>query len=231
MTVTLKVTVSFSPVVYNRRVTITTIFFDLDDTLYPADSGLWDEIKERINRYMRERMGIPAEQVSPLRQKLFEQYGTTMRGLELSYALDVPDYLAFVHGLPLKDYIGPVPGLREILQALPQRKFIFTNGDAAHAQRVIRTVGLDGCFNGILDILGMTPYCKPMPETFDMALKLAGEPQARRCMMIDDQPRTTRAARARGMYSVLFGVNTPHPDADAVLSDLRQLPELLEKIA
>lgn len=208
--------------------TITTIFFDLDDTLYPASSGLWDDIKDRISQYMHERMGIPADQVQGLRQQFFEQYGTTLQGLQANYTLDVQDYLNFVHGLPLKDYIQPTPGLREVLQGMPVHKFIFTNADAGHAQRVIKTLELDGCFDGILDILGMAPYCKPMPETFAMALKMAGEADAHKCVMIDDMPRTTRAAREQGIFSILYGASETHPDADAVLTNLLQLPELLE---
>ena len=210
---------------------ITTIFFDLDDTLYPASSGLWNDIKDRISQYMHERMGIPADQVQGLRQQYFERYGTTLQGLQANYPLDAQDYLNFVHGLPLKDYIRPTPGLREVLQGMPARKFIFTNGDAGHAQRVITTLELEGCFDGILDILKMAPFCKPMPETFGMALKMAGEPEARKCVMIDDLARTTRAAREQGMYSVLYGASEAHPDADAVLTDLLRLPEVLEMAA
>jgi putative hydrolase of the HAD superfamily len=209
-------------------VTITTIFFDLDDTLYPAQTGLWRDIKKRISLYMQERLGIPADKVLALRQQYLEQYGTTLRGLEANYALDVRDFLDFVHGLPLHDYIQPSPGLSSMLDALPAQKFIFTNADVGHARRVLDVLQLDGCFDGILDILAMSPYCKPMPASFAMALKLAGEADPRCCVLIDDQPATTRAAREQGMFSILYGANEPHSDADAVLADLSRLPELLE---
>jgi len=32
--------------------------FDLDDTLYPPDNSLWDELAANIDRYMVERVGI-----------------------------------------------------------------------------------------------------------------------------------------------------------------------------
>jgi putative hydrolase of the HAD superfamily len=60
----------------------TTIFFDLDDTLYPSETGLWHAIKERMNSYMRERMHFPEDQIATVREKYFLQYGTTMRGLQ-----------------------------------------------------------------------------------------------------------------------------------------------------
>jgi len=93
----------------------TTIFFDLDDTLYPNSTGLWKAIKERMNIYMRDRMDIPEEQVSQLREQYFKMYGTTLRGLQERHHVDVEDFLAFVHDLPLKDYLTPNPTQREII--------------------------------------------------------------------------------------------------------------------
>jgi len=210
-------------------VTITTIFFDLDDTLYSAKSGLWSGIKERINLYINERLGIPADQATALRQKYLEQYGTTLLGLHANYALDVREFLDFVHDLPLRDYIQPIPGLRPVLEALPARKFIFTNADVKHVQRVLNVLELDGCFDGVLDILEMWPHCKPMPISFEMVLELAGGVSPRHCAMIDDLPRTIRAARQLGIFSILYGAVAPHPDADAVLTDWSDLPGLLKK--
>ena len=85
----------------------TTIFFDLDDTLYPSSSGLWPAIKERMNSYMDERMHIPRDEIPRLREKYFREYGTTLRGLQANHKVDVQDYLAYVHDLPLKDYLHP----------------------------------------------------------------------------------------------------------------------------
>lgn len=211
--------------------TISTIFFDLDDTLYSPKTGLWRDIKGRISQYMRERLGIPSAQVVALRQQYLEQYGTTLLGLAANHTVDVQDFLDFVHDLPLNDYLKPTPGLRPMLQAIPARKFIFSNADAGHIRRVLKVLELDGCFDGVLDILAMLPYCKPMPESFAMALKLAGEPDARRCVMIDDLPRTIRAAREQGMFSILYGVSEPRSDADAVLTDLMLLPGVLAGVA
>jgi len=89
----------------------TTIFFDLDDTLYPASTGLWYAIKERMNIYMRDRMGFDPAEIPQLREKYYLQYGTTLRGLQANHEIDVDEYLAFVHDLPLKDYIQPNPAL------------------------------------------------------------------------------------------------------------------------
>ena len=74
----------------------TTIFFDLDDTLYPSSTGLWHAIKERMTIYMRDRMSFDPVEIPRLREKYYLQYGTTLRGLQANHDIDVGDYLAFV---------------------------------------------------------------------------------------------------------------------------------------
>ena len=120
----------------------TTIFFDLDDTLYPSFTGLWKGIKDRMNLYMRERLGIPEENVSQLREQYFKMYGTTLQGLQKRHNVDKEDFLAFVHDLPLKDYLTPNPNLREVIASLQTRNLIFTNADVNHARRVLAALQL-----------------------------------------------------------------------------------------
>jgi len=205
----------------------TTIFFDLDDTLYPASTGLWQAIKERMNIYMRDRMGFAPAEIPRLREKYYRQYGTTLRGLQANHEVDVQDFLAFVHDIPLGDYIQPNPILCEVIAALGTHNLVFTNADAAHARRVLKTLELEDCFEAVVDVNAVAPYCKPMPESFQIAMRMAGESEPGRCVMIDDLPRTTQAAREAGFFSILFGQGTPHPDASATLTDWQNLPSLL----
>jgi pyrimidine 5'-nucleotidase len=208
---------------------ISTIFFDLDDTLYPSSSGLWSQIKNRIGLFMNERLAIPDTDVPLLRKKLFDEYGTTLRGLQANYSFEMDDFLAYVHDIPLADYIQPDPILHGVLNDLPARKFIFTNADANHARRVMRVLQIEEFFDGIIDINMLEPYCKPMLESFKIALDKAGETDPHKCAMIDDLSRTTRAARELGLFSILCeaGPSWAESDADVRLSDWSNLPGLL----
>ena len=205
-----------------------TFFFDLDETLYPANSGIWMLIRERINAFMRERMGFPPEQIETLREKYFQEFGTTLRGLQANYQVDMEDYLAFVHNVPLQPPLHPDPVQRAVIERLPGRRFIFTNADCAHADRVTRAVGLDGLFEACIDVHAIAPYCKPMPESFDLALKAAGSPPPQQCVLLDDQPRVTRAARRLGIFSILVGRESAGEDADAAMLRWSDLPSLLD---
>lgn len=206
----------------------TTIFFDLDDTLYPSEAGLWHAIKERMNRYMRERMHFPADQIAGIREKYYLQYGTTMRGLQANHNIDPDDFLAYVHDLPLKDYLTPNPILRSVIASLPTRNLIFTNADSAHAKRVLNVLELRDLFDTIVDVNTVAPYCKPMPESFQIAMKLAGESDPSKCVMIDDIDRTTRAASEAGMFSILVNETMPSGGSDAHLTDWSALMTILE---
>ena len=208
----------------------TTIFFDLDDTLYPSSTNLWLAIKGRMNEFMRDRMNIPVNEIPALREKYYLQYGTTMRGLQANHKIDVDDFLAYVHDLPLGNYLTPDAAQREIIASLPTRNLIFTNADSSHAERVLTQLNLRDLFPVIIDVNAVTPHCKPMPESFEIAMKLAGESDPSRCVMIDDLTRTTRAAKEAGMSSILFGGTASHEDANASLSDWNELTNILERL-
>ncbi len=204
-----------------------TLFFDLDDTLYPSSTGLWHAIKERMTLYMLERLSIPETDVPVLREQYFKMYGTTLRGLQERHKVDTEEYLAYVHDVPLSQFLTPNPVIRKVIASLPTRNLIFTNADAKHARRVLTALELDDLFDTVVDVNAIAPYCKPMPESFAIAMELADEPDPRKCVMIDDLPRTTRAALEVGMASLLYGSDIPTPDASGVFTDWTHLPILL----
>jgi putative hydrolase of the HAD superfamily len=177
--------------------------------------------------YMIERLGLPEDDVPFLREQYFKMYGTTLRGLQERHNVDKDDFLAFVHDLPLKDYLSPNPVLRKVIASLPTRNLIFTNADVSHARRVLAALELEDLFETVVDVNAVAPYCKPMPESFAIAMELADEPDPRKCVMIDDLPRMTRAALSVGMASLLYGCDEPTEDASGVLTDWTHLPILL----
>jgi len=207
-----------------------TILFDLDDTLYPSSNGLWEAIRERMNHYMEERLNLPADEISELRRYYFLKYGTTLRGLQYHHDVDTDEFLAYVHDLPLKSYLRPDPVLRELIHSLPQEKWIFTNADEAHARRVIDTLGLDGCFTGIIDVRKNKFFCKPQLEAYQLALVHAGETDPTRCVYLDDSTRNLAPATQLGFYTVLVGNSEPSPEVRCAIPSIhelhRKLPEL-----
>lgn len=178
------------------------LILDLDDTLYPRHSGLMDLISERIGRYMVERLGFPPEEAEALRQRYYAQYGTTLRGLMEEYGIDPEDYLAYVHDVPLEEYLQPDPALDRMLGRIPLTKVIFTNASEEHARRVIERLGVAHHFPIILDVRRLGYLNKPDPEAYRRILQHLGA-QGPECIFVDDSPRNLRPARALGMITIL----------------------------
>ena len=206
----------------------TTLFFDLDDTLYPCSSGLWGAIRDRMGRYMAERVGLPEAEIPTLRRHYFETYGTTLRGLQKHHQVDTDDYLAYVHDLPLEEYIQPDPALHALLVSLPQRRIIFTNADADHARRVTQVLGVADCFERIIDIRAIDFSCKPELLAYKRALALVGDPAPQECVMLDDSPTNLAPARQLGFTTVLINLERiPDPAATYCIPSLLSLPQVL----
>ncbi len=202
--------------------TYRTLFFDLDDTLYPSNSGLWLAIRKCMNDYMK-RLGLPEEDIPRLRQSYLERYGTTLRGLQQDFHIDVDEYLDFVHNLPLNDYLQADPALRTLLLSLPQSRWIFTNSDKTHAQRVLGVLQIADCFDGIIDIRALDFICKPDLEAYRRAVALAGSPLTQECIIFDDAPRNLVPAKQLGFTTVLVAADPIPGSADFTISSLHQL--------
>jgi putative hydrolase of the HAD superfamily len=202
---------------------ITTLLIDLDDTLYPASTGLWSLIRQRIDLYMHERLKMPWEEIPDLRHRLFSEYGTTLRGLQATIGLDAQDYLAFVHAVPVEERLLPDPELKQVLLRCFQRKVIFTNADTGHALRVLGALQVADQFDQIIDILAVAPYCKPMPEAYRVALRLAGVAHPSECLVFDDSVSNLATARLLGCPTVLVGAPNLNFTGDYCIPSLQAL--------
>ena len=204
---------------------IRCLLFDLDDTLYPQDNGLWELIRVRMNRYLQEEMGFSPAEVPELRHRLWRQYGTTLRGLQAEFSVDMDAFLDYVHDIPLETVLQPHPALKALLGAIPQRRIIFTNAHAPHARRVLQALDVEPHFEQIIDIYAMQPHCKPHPEAFQIALALIGEkPEA--CLLIDDAPKNLETARRLGLAAVSVGRH--RTDGIPHIESILDLPQVLK---
>lgn len=208
---------------------IDVIFIDLDDTIYPADNGIWQGISDRINRYMIENVGLSPREAEVKRKQYLELYGTSLKGLIREYDVSPPEYLQFVHDLPLEDYLAPAPSIRRALNSLPQSKHIFTNASKAHARRVLAAMDLLDCFQSIIGIEALGLANKPHPDAYTKALRLAGDPDPDRCALVDDRAANLEPAAALGMLTILVGPPTDPPGF--VVRSIRSIVDLPKAIA
>lgn len=206
---------------------IEAIFIDMDDTLYPSDSGLWMEIRSRIYTYISENIGVTYEEAKLLSASYVKEYGTTFKGLSAHYTIDAQKYFQVVHDIDLNQFIKPAPRLRTMLDSLPIKKYIFTNADAAHASRALKAMELTDSFEGIIDIHMLEPTCKPHKDAFETAMKFAGILDPKSCVFVDDLVPNVLSANELGMMSILFGAKNSADPYPIKMSDWQQFPELL----
>lgn len=206
------------------------ILFDLDNTLYTEESGIFDLIDQRMNEWLMSRLNISAEKVNEFRNHYFMKYGTTLRGLMLHHDVDPHDFLGFVHDVPVQEFLSTDEELRDSLSKVSSRKIIFTNSDFRHATRILGTLGILDLFEKIFDIEAMGFIPKPNPEPYQLALQYLQVPPER-CLLIDDMERNLKPARELGMSTILIGNGEPPADGHHVIANIKQLNSVLRKFS
>ncbi len=209
---------------------IRIILFDLDETLYPPQAGIMAQIRDLILRYIRERFDLSPEEADELRRSYFATYGTTMRGLQLERHIDADEFLHYVHDIPLEEYLQPNSQLDAVLASLPQEKVVFTNASREHAERVLAALGIRRHFERIVDVRDMNYESKPRPSAYRRICQmLDAEPQE--CLLVEDNVRNLRPAKALGMTTVLVRDGHPEADdsADYVIERVEEIGDVLHK--
>lgn len=207
-----------------------SILIDLDGTVYPHDNGIWGAISIRMNQYMHNELGIPEVKVPVLRNKFFEQYGTTLRGLQSRYEVDADEYLAYVHDIPVEKYLNPDNELRKVLGSINQKMFIFTNSDMNHANRILDALGILDLFDEIVDVTRMNYLCKPDPEAFKIAMKIADIREPNECLFVDDLANNLIPAKEIGFKTALVGAVNNITEIDYTLPRLHDIEKIIPRL-
>lgn len=188
---------------------VSTWVFDLDNTLYPPDSGIWPLIDERITLFLIDLFGLDGQSARALHQHYYLRHGTTLRGLVEENIDEAERFLEFVHDID-RSVLKADPALAREVARLPGRKLIFTNGSRNHAILTARQLGLDGLFEDAFDIVaaGLTP--KPNEAAYEAFFECYGI-DPRFAAMFEDVAKNLAVPKARGMTTVLV---TPKPGQD-----------------
>lgn len=180
---------------------VTTWVFDLDNTLYPPDSGIWALINERITLFLIDLFGLDGQSARALHRHYYLRHGTTLRGL-IEENIDAVDrFLEFVHDID-RSALKPNPVLAREVARLQGRKLIFTNGSRDHAMRTTRQLGLDGLFEDAFDIVAAKLTPKPAEAAY-RAFCDRYDVDPRRAAMFEDMAKNLAVPRALGMRTVL----------------------------
>jgi putative hydrolase of the HAD superfamily len=179
---------------------VTTWVFDLDNTLYPPQARLFDQIEVRMTQFVMDALGVDRDRANLLRKQYWHTYGTTLAGLMREHDVDPGPYLTEVHDISL-DHLDPDADLRDRIADLPGRRIVYTNGCGPYAERVLAARGLAGLFDAIYGVehAGFLP--KPERQAFETIFSSDGTDPASAAMFEDDQ-RNLAVPHEMGMRTV-----------------------------
>lgn len=192
---------------------VNTWVFDLDNTLYPADARIMDQVDQRMTEFVMQLLDLDRPSARAVQKKYWREYGTTLNGLMSNHVVDMAHFLDFVHDVD-HSTITPDPVLAERIANLEGRRLVYTNGSVKHAEKVIDRLGLNGLFDALYDIEagGFTP--KPHRESFErFTASLAVDPGE--ALMFEDSARNLETAAQMGFTTVLIRAPEHDPDGES----------------
>ncbi len=173
--------------------------FDLDNTLYPAETNLFGQIDVRMREYISAALDLDGEAARQVQKSYFRQYGTTLRGMMVNHDADPFAFMDYVHDID-HSVLKPAPLLSRALAALPGRRLVFTNASTRHAQRVLERLGIENHFEAVFDIAASGFIPKPNDEAYDRLIDRHGV-CADRAAFFEDSLANLAPAAARGMMT------------------------------
>lgn len=180
-----------------------TWFFDLDNTLHDASHAAFGDTNEAMTDYIVRHLSLPHDEASLLRQHYWNHYGATLLGLVRHHGVKASHFLQETHRLPgLEQRLRTSAHDRAALKQLRGRKFILTNAPRSYALRVLRTLRLLDCFDGVFCIEDMRMFgqVRPKPDARmfrHMAARL--KTPTHRCVLVEDTLDHQRSACRVGM--------------------------------
>ena len=184
--------------------------FDLDNTLYDADSHVFVEIGARMTDFVAEKLKLPREEAEKKRKHFYKTYGTTLRGLMSEHGVEPDYFLKHVHDIDIS-VVPQCPVTQEYLAQLPGKRFVFTNAPRAFAEKMTAQLGIRQHFDGLFAIEDALYWPKPHMDTYHKFLKTHGVDPKKACMF-EDMEVNLRPAHQLGMSTVWFHGKNPRPE-------------------
>ncbi|WP_375461540.1 pyrimidine 5'-nucleotidase [uncultured Enterovirga sp.] len=192
---------------------IETWVFDLDNTLYSHEAGVWPQVDERITLYIMNLFGLDGMSARALQKFFYHRHGTTLRALMDDYGVDPEDFLDFAHDID-HSAIELNPLLGDAIERLPGRKLILTNGSRRHATSVAMKLGIFDHFEDVFDIVAADFVPKPDRRAYETFLRRHVVDPARSALF-EDIAKNLVVPHDMGMTTCLVVPRTVDPFRDS----------------
>ena len=213
---------------------IDTWIFDLDNTLYSADSGIFQQVHELMGEFIVEHLDIDIKEAKEIQRKYYKEHGTTLRGMMDNHNVDPDYFLEKVHKL---DYsiVTANDKLNKELHKLDGKKIIYTNANMQHVSNVLERIGLSNFFDNVFDIKMANYIPKPEIEPYQQIIKEFNL-KSSKCAMFDDIAKNLVPAKKVDFTTIWIDAGYENFSDDIKSSKkyldykTRDLSEFIEKI-
>ncbi|MBP3857031.1 MAG: HAD family phosphatase [Ruminiclostridium sp.] len=214
---------------------IRAVIFDLDGTLLDTEKLLFRYWREAAAQYGYEMSPAQALTLRSLTHRLVQPLFTEWFGDECDYKELRSCRMKLMQEHIDRYGVETKPGAAELLAFLGEHGYmraIATATDTERAGKLLKTAGLDGCFDRIV-CASMVEWGKPRPDIYLYAAEQLGLSPAE-CIAVEDSPNGVISAHTAGCFTVMVPDLT-QPDKglmqyiSAVCDDLTGIEELLIK--
>ena len=174
--------------------------FDLDNTLYRADNQVFAQIIDNITKYISRYLALHPTEAFILQKQYLAEYGTSLSGLMAVHGMDPADFLNYVHDVDL-EMLKPDPLLYAGLDALPGKKYMFTNGSRGHAKNIGEHLGIYKLFDGVFAVEDVDYTPKPKRSAYEKFIKTFDIDPAG-ALMAEDSVHNLKVPKDMGMATL-----------------------------
>ena len=161
--------------------------------------------------YMCEHLELDEQEANRLRLNYWRRYGATLLGLMKHHGTDPGHFLHHTHQFAdLPAMVVAERGVKAMLQRLPGRKIVFSNGPRHYAEAVLEIMGIRRFFVDVYAVEQMRFNPKPGLKAFHHLLK-DHRLQASRCILVEDSAENLRSAKRLGMKTVWISRSLRQP--------------------
>ena len=184
----------------NNNINFTHWFFDLDNTLYCANSGIFDQIHIKMGEFISSNLNVSLKKAKILQKKYFIENGTTLHGLMLNHNVEPGKFLDYVHDIDFS-IVKPDNELNDLIKKIPEKKIIFTNANISYVKKILKNLNLENIFDDIYDIERMNYLPKPNLKTYKKLISTY-QVDANKAILFDDIPQNLLPAAKLGLKTV-----------------------------
>ncbi|KAL3942372.1 MAG: hypothetical protein SGBAC_003438 [Bacillariaceae sp.] len=203
---------------------ITTLIFDVDDTLYDVGTGFTAHRNQAAPKLMVNKYKFPSEEAAQaVKAEYFSKYHAIAKALKVAqqegkFPEDAPEVKTediatyWAENLDFSILGAPKKELHKQLSKCNCTLVAFSNGPRKYVKRALETMGLFDLFGEerLYAVDDVMPHCKPEKEAFEKIFKNIGNPKPESCVMVEDSMKNIRSAKELGMKTVLIGGSTEY---------------------